>query len=940
MSNRICRLTFVSAVVLVTAFPGFAQSATPVAPRSLSDDDIVHLSPFEVRTSDDEGYQAANSLAGSRLNTSLRDTAASINVMTEEFLLDIGAIDLTQAMQWANNAQLDINDSTGFSGSPNDNTTLENFDNFRVRGVPATITRNYFRLYTPSDAFNIERVEESRGPNSILFGLGSAGGILNTATKQANTNRSFSKAGVTVGSYGMFRGTLDVNQTAFDNSLAVRLNAVHSERGGYRQHTYNDTERVHVAVTYLPFKNTRVRAEYETGDFIQGVARNLALYDSISFWEAAGSQTVTGPLTAVQLTALGMATYGTANRATFIGNSGETFNMRNQYTSNGNQSSGIKDVNVADPSVNTGGPSQHRPGDYSVASIFLEQRLGEKTFIELAYNHQDSEYRGNMLAQGSTEGGALRADPNQFLPNGQPNPNVGQYFVEGFWSLIEYQRRSDNTRLTVSSELDFGKWGNYRFAGLAEYEWRSTLRSNRWEYLDQGRFAADSNSTTNQVRRRNYVVPGEWGTYYVPGPLENGLLDTTDAATGVHYTSHWISRAAGQLQDNTERQASALVSVQARYLDGRIVVGAGLREDRLEDGRYQGARLNGNTNPFELDYSNPLVLDYEGRTSTVGVVGHVTRRISAFYNRSDSFNLPTSGLFIIPGNMPVPNPEGVGQDVGLSFAFLDGKVNFRANYYQVDLQNDTGGFGGTNDRPSIMNNLVLDTLRGAGLITQAEQDARTIEGNTGTQDRHVQGYEGTLTANLTKNWRLQMQYSYTTGQQSRVASEIQAWWAETKPYFESHGAALDTLLSDTRPLRQVISDWEENYNNAIGFQGVGLPGNREHKVNFFTRYSIASGALKGLYFGGGYRHQSKNVIGRNPTTGELYFGNSFWYSDALLGYKIRNVPFVQSLNLQLNVRNVFDKTDPLQTRKDELGEYYRWTVVEPRTWQLSANVEF
>ena len=38
--------------------------------------ETVQLSPFEVRADDDAGYQAANTTAGSRLNSKLKDTPA------------------------------------------------------------------------------------------------------------------------------------------------------------------------------------------------------------------------------------------------------------------------------------------------------------------------------------------------------------------------------------------------------------------------------------------------------------------------------------------------------------------------------------------------------------------------------------------------------------------------------------------------------------------------------------------------------------------------------------------------------------------------------------------------------------------------------------------------------------------------------------------------
>src|SRR5690554_5765675 len=69
------------------------------APAEAEDDDsntqteVVVLSPFEVVSAQDTGYAATSSLAGSRLNTQLRDVASAIQVVTPEFLRDTGATD-------------------------------------------------------------------------------------------------------------------------------------------------------------------------------------------------------------------------------------------------------------------------------------------------------------------------------------------------------------------------------------------------------------------------------------------------------------------------------------------------------------------------------------------------------------------------------------------------------------------------------------------------------------------------------------------------------------------------------------------------------------------------------------------------------------------------------------------------------------------------------
>ena len=95
MSPSVLRSPAVLAVALL--LPLNALAATP--PPEDRKDAVVELSPFTVNTSGDVGYAAENTLAGSRLNTCLRDTASSVSVFTREFLDDLAITDLRELME-------------------------------------------------------------------------------------------------------------------------------------------------------------------------------------------------------------------------------------------------------------------------------------------------------------------------------------------------------------------------------------------------------------------------------------------------------------------------------------------------------------------------------------------------------------------------------------------------------------------------------------------------------------------------------------------------------------------------------------------------------------------------------------------------------------------------------------------------------------------------
>ena len=109
-------------------------SPAPVAPPPIADE-VVELSPFTVDASADKGYKAANTLAGSRLNSSLNDTAASVTVFTKELLEDLGLNNLEQLSDYIPSTQMNYQDT---AAAPNANNYMGGallVKNIDVRGI-------------------------------------------------------------------------------------------------------------------------------------------------------------------------------------------------------------------------------------------------------------------------------------------------------------------------------------------------------------------------------------------------------------------------------------------------------------------------------------------------------------------------------------------------------------------------------------------------------------------------------------------------------------------------------------------------------------------------------------------------------------------------------------------------------------------------------------
>lgn len=81
------------------------KANTLVASLEPSQETVV-LSPFEVTSSEDKGYAAKDTLAGSRLNSQLRDVSSAVTVVTKGFLQDVGATDSKNLLAYTSNTEV------------------------------------------------------------------------------------------------------------------------------------------------------------------------------------------------------------------------------------------------------------------------------------------------------------------------------------------------------------------------------------------------------------------------------------------------------------------------------------------------------------------------------------------------------------------------------------------------------------------------------------------------------------------------------------------------------------------------------------------------------------------------------------------------------------------------------------------------------------------
>ena len=303
MSLRVTHRATVFGAVLLSSALGLAQQApttTAVTPVTPKEEEAIVLSPFEVVTTKDTGYQATETLAGTRIRTNLADVGSAISVVTKEFLKDIGATDNGSLLQYTTNAE--VAGTLGTYEGLGNGTSVDETSNLRapsgaqrVRGLAAADnTRDFFVTDIPWDSYNVDRIEIQRGPNSILFGLGSPAGIVNATTNSAEF-RTFGSADTRFGSYGSKRGSLDLNQQLIPKVLSLRIDGLWNNEKYEQKPAFQDDHRLSGALRFDPqlFKDksfhTSIKAKYENGQVKADRPRTVTPQDSITPWFRAAS---------------------------------------------------------------------------------------------------------------------------------------------------------------------------------------------------------------------------------------------------------------------------------------------------------------------------------------------------------------------------------------------------------------------------------------------------------------------------------------------------------------------------------------------------------------------------------------------------------------------------------------------------------------------------
>lgn len=945
-----------------------ARPATSPGQSAPGADQPIELSPFEVRAADDVGYQAANTTSGSRLATSLKDTAASISPFTPEFLSDIAATNVEEMLAYATNAELNAGDAEGSGFSNPRDINAAGGEPFRIRGIPANVSTDYVENAAPQDLYNVERAEVASGANSILFGSGDAGGLVSLSTKRANLNRNRYVGQAVFGSWSYQRYTTDLNQVLVPKTLGVRLNALYQNAQGWRLYDYDDQKRYSAAVAYRPFVRTAIHVSFEEGLSKKNVGLRWNASDQLTAWRAAGAQvTDTLPTGTPAQQAAGLSGWGANQRFTFVTQNNTVYNFRNELrTNNAPAPSGtLLPTSIFPVDVNWAGPETLLSRDFSSFQVTVEQRVTDSFTLQAAYFRNENDARARSFVYGSNTMD-LMGDPNLTIPAPSgtgtvSNPFARQLFIETNQARHTTITENEVKRLTAAYTFAPGRrLGSHRLALMLENAVQDRNTHSRREILVNQNNAPVQNvgapeNAQNLVWRRNYLTEGVRDTYALHGlyaPIApfaylGNTLSPRNIVTGellsvkdvdsvmLASQSTWFQRperrwfpklstTLGYRRDTTE------------YYDttsGRVLAG----DPRIASGE----RLLNEVAALP-DFNRN---DVTSTTLTAGGVLQVTRRVSLLYNESTNIGAPRFDRRILPDGRIPPTPEGKNREYGLMIDLLgDDRFFARINYFDTSQVGDAAvsPSGAVTNAQALGRRETLAVLQAfvsAGRITQAEADAQSFNWNAAIIDTATQGYELELIANPTANWTLRANYSHSTRDRENFFAEGRAFFAQKFEEWRRIAGNDPVLRALVETNITTIQQNEIDDRAAAQEQGFGsIP----HKATLTSRYKFSEGRFRGAFVGGAVRYQSKVFSQRDTATGRDYWANETMFADAFAGYRFR-LPWQRRLNatVQVNVKNLTNSYLVTTARWNaDFSGPRRLYVRDPRSYRLTTSIEY
>lgn len=653
-----------AAATLAWSLPASAQQTNPPPAAETGEnqekpDDVLVLSPFTVTTDKDRGYAATNAISGSRVNSAIKDLPIPMQVITSEFIEDIGATDLRKALSYSSSISLqtqnDLENKGGVGGvqnsaygpggvnNPEGVTSNISGVQLKIRGfITNNVLRNGFLRGSPSDAINIDRIEVVQGPNALLYGTGNFGGVVDYLTKRP-LYRQQGRASLQYGMYDFKRASLDVTgplgEATKGTGFAYRLIGAWEDAETHIDH--QSSSRTFLAPSLL-WKPTR------TTEFLLETEYTKSKANGFGFRALRAAQgTGATPINNDQLEATGFYWPPGADKRTW----------------------------------NLGGPDTFNNQDQSnIQLIFTQQLLKESDWLpatDFLVGFNTTKYTVNTR---DANGGI------QQVSVGNPGFNLSQTIV-----LTSIDNGLDgvtpsNGNLqygTFNNEVVRYAWNQYnaetnRDQVRVELTARKTLFQDKWFRIEDQVLAGYS-ELYNKIQSDNrQTLPG---LYSFKGPLDLSPIRFATQGDG--------SPAPGLYQNNRGNinkgwNKAFYVNNFAKFgrlwgVDDRIILMTGIRKDTSDNWA-----TNTDLTVAGVPTTTTRVAAQTKVTSKQsGVMLKITKSLSAFALKADGFQPNFGGLREALSGAPVGADTAKSKEFGVKFDFKDGKISGSISRYKI-----------------------------------------------------------------------------------------------------------------------------------------------------------------------------------------------------------------------------------------------------------------
>jgi iron complex outermembrane recepter protein len=918
--------------------PLSAQQARTAAPDT-EDDQTIVLSPFEVQTAADQGYRATNSISGSRINTPIKEIPMPIEVITADFLRDVGASDLRQSLRYSagiilqsqNDQSVNAFYGPGGVNNPEGVTANQTRSTIKIRGyVTDVVLRDGYRRQSATDAINIGRIEVIRGPAALLYGIGNFGGIVNYLPKTPEL-RPFTETALTVGTHGLFRGTIDTTGPLGDRlSAAYRVTAA-AQRTGNHTELYRERHYfVSPAFSFRPTPKTNVLIDLEYGEMRE---------TGLGFQSVRARSDIDGVGQADRLQSSGFVQFEGRDLRTF----------------------------------RWSGPDTFRDSDQANARVQVTHEIMENLHFLAGYNRSRVTFDGRDVngAMEQNVGPVALRDTITVIPIDVANGSSEFARAETPNTIFKYNWSDNwqrNDREQIRAEL------NYRLDLFPD--------ANRWVRLENSLLLgrsyerAERHTTLSRTRDTLFNFKRPTDTSYIRfGTQGDGSPDEPMTAINRINSTGW----------NTGDYAV----YQGKFLDNRLVLVGGVRRDKNDYG------VVSETYHPTQGYTSARRPTQRDTTTQYGATFQIIPQLSVYALRAGGLQPNFDGLRDATG-APLGPVEAKSREFGLKLDLWDGRISGTISSFKIQRSGVPFGqwwmptLKGTFDtsRPIIYNvgNFSPSSVPGGSNGGNGAADAALPEWNAGVaagaiyqqnENWYVNASNAAGAAYLDQVFNLTKTtmpgwpgWLYITDAHTNNSWEDRGdgngWQAFVQQEDESEGWDAQILFTPTENLqflatyahtKRVITnpgrfiryphpenrwalwyfpdgnwgltgyDLDEVYtdpSDTSTWTGIGWGAGQsrddtpKHSISLWSNYRVTQGALKGLSFGVGGQWESEReyfsgvtVAGQKQTDsrGNLIIlkHKSRLNLDAMVKYEFdyRTWPAYA----QLNVYNVLDDRD-------------------------------